>query len=176
LRHTDLAGALVNMKLVTTSNVAKLHERLQRTGLWNNAGLIKAPDADKVKEMIAKERLVVWSVCPITGGAAIGFVALAFYLGTPFVWVDFFAPPDVAVLRDCAATLAPAFFRGGDDPLLMVYVPRAAEPLATAAFDELGFDVLDEETAWNPNLFVAYVMLRSTFVAYYEDGDATDLA
>ena len=169
MAYADLQGALVSLKLVTTTNLAKLHSRMQEPASYREAECAKPPDMERLKKRLFHDKsFVAWEMWPTTGGGCVGYVGLVMYAGPPFIYVDFFGKLDIDLARDSMLAVLPAFFHNTEEERLCVHVIAELADQVHGAIVEAGFDPI-ELTGFDATKCKSYALARDTYQIYYEN-------
>tara|TARA_Y100001968_G_C19076782_1_gene581075 strand:- start:85 stop:666 length:582 start_codon:yes stop_codon:yes gene_type:complete len=170
----EMSGEEVTLKRVLPSELESLHQAMLAPAFHSTAGFESPPSKETLQQLLFEENmLILWHTFPAGSTQSIGYSGWSYCSGPAFL---FFMPThtpelDLILVSEAMEMITHAFFSFTPLNELFIYVDRPVDDDIHATLVESGFDPWDELPTINNEVEAAYIMKRSTFHAYFGEGE-----
>ena len=165
-----LEGEIVHLDLIDTSRIDELVKIFKDKTMYEEAGYSKPLSKDRILEAIDDDgQLLIWEVFLTESETHLGYAVYVAYDGPPYVFLRFLSEEyeDEDIARDALVELVKGFFENTEESELYFFLDRALCEEYEGPLMDCGFDVDDSLPTIDHEEEAAFVLLRTTYEAYY---------
>ena len=176
MSFAHLEGELVRLKVIETTRIDELVKIFKNNDMHEEAGYSKPMSKDRLLEAIDDDgQLFIWEIFLSEDSTHTGYAVYVGYDGPPYVFLHFFAGEEIdeSIARDALIVVVQAFFQNTEEAELYFFLARELCEAYEGPLMDCGFDVDDLLPTINHEEEAAFVLLRTTYDAYY--GEESEL-
>ena len=179
MSFAHLEGELTHLDIIDTTRIDELVKIFQKKDLYQEAGYSKPLSKERILEAIDDDgELFIWEIFLSEDQSHLGYGVYVAYDGPPYVFLHFFSQDtdEESIARDALVVFVRAFFEYTEQVELYFFLDRELCEAYEGPLMDCGFDVDDTLPTINHDEEAAFVLLRTTYEAYYgEDSELEEV-
>ena len=179
MSFAHLEGELTHLEIIEPTRIDELVKIFTQKDMYEEAGYSKPLSKERILEAIDDDdQLFVWEIFLSEDQSHLGYAVYVAYDGPPYVFLHFFAEngDEESIARDALIVFSHAFFEYTEQAELYFFLERDLCEAYEGPLMDCGFDVDDTLPTINHDEEAAFVLLRTTYEAYYgEDSELEEV-